>query len=238
MKCKNCGAEYSDKLSKCPYCGTMNRKAAYREFKEKVAGFFDRVLGLKAEAYDSISKMLLLSILRSLILIIVVCALAFGASFMANVNYYEDVKYDRETFNDISWENENLRRLNECFENGDFEAIRKLYVQRRSVVTKWEHYSSYELQTECKKIMSEKEFNQFVLQDIIYFSFFPDYYADPGKLSEEEKEIYEENRAEVLALALKEGYSEEELEEIYENVKDAYGYFSATDLEGYLKEGE
>ena len=51
MICKNCGGQFPDTLAKCPYCGTMNKKGAYRDFRRKVSAVIDRLLNLKEESY-------------------------------------------------------------------------------------------------------------------------------------------------------------------------------------------
>lgn len=116
MKCRNCGAEYSGKLINCPYCGTMNRKAAYRDFGKKVGRLIDKLFGLKTEAYDSVSRMVFVSVLRSLLIIVICLAVGLGLAMLQNVNYYQDVKEDTRRYENILWENENLVELNKAYE--------------------------------------------------------------------------------------------------------------------------
>ncbi len=155
MICKNCGGEFSDDLTKCPYCGTMNRKGAYKDFRKKISNIISRLLGLKAEAYDSVSKMIGISLFRSVIIVIVVCALALGASMLVNVNYYNDAKYDAESYQKILWENENLNKLNEAYERKDYTTVEKLLNERYSVSYSWEHYPAYSLQKAYLNIIED-----------------------------------------------------------------------------------
>lgn len=238
MICKNCGGEFSDELTKCPYCGTMNRKGAYKDFRRKVSNIIDKLLGLKAEAYDSVSKMIGISLLRSLVIVVVVCALALGASMLVNVNYYNDAKYDEESYQKILWENENLSKLNEAYEGKDFKTVEKLLNERYSVSYSWEHYSAYCLEKAYLDIMDDEHFNEYVLEDLIYYCYYPGYFTYSYKLNAEEKAAYEENRAALLKYAAGKGYSESELQQIYEENRDDFGYISASDVRKYMKEGE
>ena len=236
MKCKNCGAEYSNKLVKCPYCGTMNRKAAYKDFKKKVDQIIDRLFGLKTEAYDSVSKMIFISILRSLLIIAICLAIGFGLAMLQNVNYYHDEKEDTVRYENIIWENENLAVLNEAYANRDFATIKKLLDQNYRVVSSWEHYPSYVLQTECEDILNEEYFNEYVLRDILYYLFDPDMIVYGPGMSEEELKIYEADRARILAVAEEHGFNEQELKEIHQAHKDNYGFITSADLSQYIKE--
>ena len=239
MICKNCGGEFSDELVKCPYCGTMNRKGAYKDFRKKISRIIDKLLGLKAEAYDSVTRMIGVSLLRSIIIVAVICALAFcGASLMVNVNYYNDAEYDEEAYQKIIWENENLASLNEAYENRDFTTVEKLLYQRYSVGYSWEHYAAYSLERAYGEIRYEERFNEYALEDLIYFCFYPDYFTSTYDLSKEEKQMYDEYRNDLLEYAKRKGYSESELQQIYEEVRDEYGYMTGSDLKKYLKEGE
>ncbi|MBR3227675.1 MAG: zinc ribbon domain-containing protein [Erysipelotrichaceae bacterium] len=237
MKCKNCGAEYSDDLVKCPYCGTMNRKGAYADFGRKVRDIIDNLFGLKDEAYDSVSKMIFVSILRSLLIILICLGIGFGIGMAQNVNYYQDVRYDEERYEDIVWENENLAALNKAYEEKDFDTFDSLLRQNPNVVYSWEHYSSFELQRVCEEILADDEyFDVFTLEDSLYFLFYPEWYASTYNMSDEELKIYEADRERILGMAEKHGYTEQQLRDIYERHKDNYGYISAADLDEYVKE--
>lgn len=236
MICKNCGGEFPNTLAKCPYCGTMNKKGAYRDFRRKVSAVIDRLLNLKEESYSSVSRMILLSILRSLILIMVCILLAFVASRFYNVNYYNDSRYDKERLEDIEWENENIQKLNDAYEKRDYETIRKLYYENSSIVYKWEHYASFSLLEEYDKLMKNESFSKYDMTNVMYFLYNPDYYGETDRLSKEEYAEYEENRNALIERIEKEGYPEDKLHEIYEKYADSYGYVSLSDIEDALQE--
>ena len=240
MKCKNCGGVFSDELEKCPYCGTMNKRGAYKKYREKIKAIIDRVFGLKAEAYNSISKMIFMSILRGLLMIAICIGLAFVVSRFMNVNYYNDPKYDQEAYEDILWEEENTDALNKAFASNDLETIEKLYYQNTRVVSRWPHYDAFCLRKEYQDTLKDLDasyFASYQLRDILYFLCNPDMFSNTYRWSQEVWDEYEEERQQILSVMQEKGYSEEELAGIYEKHADDYGYLSISELDPYLKEG-
>ena len=234
--CKNCGAVFADALDKCPYCGTMNKKGAYKKFRQKVSAFIDGLLGLREDTHRSISKGIFLSLLRSLVLIAIIVLAAYLFSRTMNVNYYNDREYDEKALEEILWADENFDKLDEAYAKGDYKAIEKLYYQNTRAVSKWSHYSAYCLKYEYKKIKEDTNFDQYDLENVLYFLFYPDYYGRYNGLSEEEKEEYQLMRESLITDMNARGYSEEELNQIYHKCADGYGYLIASDLKEYVKE--
>ena len=75
--CKNCGGSFDSKLSKCPYCSTMNKKGAYRNYRGSVSDIIDQMFGLKFENFETRRKVVFMAILRGLI-IVFVCTIVGG----------------------------------------------------------------------------------------------------------------------------------------------------------------
>ena len=235
VTCKNCGAVYEDTLEKCPYCGTMNKKGSYKKFRDKIADKIDQLLGMKDEVNRSVSASILTSVFRSLILIFIVVFLAFFVSLGTNVNYNNDKEYDLETLEEIEWEEENLGKLEEAFENGDFDTIEKLYAKNSSAVSKWAHYPQFRITSEYQKIMEKDELDVSRLRDILYFLFYPDYFAGYNGMKKIDMEEYELQRESIITMMNQKGYTETKLEEIYRNCSDGYGYLSYSDLSAYME---
>ena len=237
ITCNNCGAVFSESLDKCPYCGTMNKKGAYKKFRKKIYDMIDSMLGLKQEAHRSVTRIIFTSLLRSLVMIAAIILLAFFFSRFANVNYYNDREYDEKALEAILWEDENLEKLDEAYRNDDFETIDKLYYENSSAVSRWSHYPSYALKKEFKKISEEEYFNEYDLADALYFLFYPEYFAGYNGMSKVDMEEYELMRGSLLTMLNQKGLSEAKLEEIYREHCDEYGYLRGAELSGYLKEG-
>lgn len=236
VTCKNCGAVFNETLDKCPYCGTMNKKGSYRSFRLKIFDLIDRMLGLKDEAYKSLSKGILLSLLRGFAMVALIILAAFIVSRFYNVNPYDDKEYDQETLETILWEDENLDKLEEAYRNEDFATIEKLYYENSSVVSSWAHYPDYALKKQFSKI-DGKPIDAYVLRDILYFLFYPEYYTGYDGMKGVNTEDYELMKQSIFTACNQIGLSKAKLEEIYRNHCDTYGYISASDLSQYVKEG-
>ncbi|MBQ6334150.1 MAG: hypothetical protein IJI46_03645 [Erysipelotrichaceae bacterium] len=237
ITCKNCGAVFSDELDKCPYCGTMNKKGAYKKFRQKVSAFIDMMLGLKQETHRSISRGILAAVLRSLIMIAIIVLAAYLFSKTVRVNYYNDKEYDEKALEQIMWVEENYEKLDEAYEKGDYQTIEKLYYQNSGAVTKWHYYPIYALKSAYQDIMDDKYFNEYTLQDVMYFLFYPDHYIGyNGKIGDFYDE-YELLKGSLTTWLNTKGYSVSELEEAYRSKCDSYGYVVASDLKELLKEG-
>ena len=234
--CKNCGAVFDDRLEKCPYCGTMNRRGAYRSFRMTFAGMIDQVLGLRDEVNQSTRRMVLFAFLRSLLLIAVVIGLAFIFAQTAQVNYYSDPKYDQEAYETIVWEDENLEKLEEAYAKNDFKTIRSLYAENSRVVERWSHYADYVLKDKYQNFSEYDRMNTYNLQNVLYFLYFPEYFTYRKGMDSIDTEQYESMRQSLLSKMEEFGYTEAELEKIYKENSDKSGYMNVSDLDAYVKE--
>ena len=237
VKCKNCGSVFDSKLSCCPYCGTMNKRGAYAEFRMKISSLIDSMLGLKEDVEKSVSRIVLSSFLRALIFIAVIVGIAFLFSRTAQVNYYNDPKYDQQAYEEIVWMDENIDKLNQAYESGDYKTIEKLSYQQSHAVRNWSHYASYTLKYAYQKIETEDRFDVYSFQKMLYFIFYPEYITGYNGMSKVDKGEYAEMQDAVIAALEEKGYSHAELEEIYKKCSDSYGYLDSELLKKNMKEG-
>ena len=237
VRCKNCGAVFKAEQSYCPYCGTMNKRGAYAEFRGKVSSVIDSTLGLKEDVYRSISWIILSSLLRSLILIAVIIGIAFAFSRTAQVNYYNDPENDQEAYDEIVWMDENLDRLNKAYESGDYKTIEKLYYQQSQAVRNWSHYPDYTLKSAYEKLEAEERLDVYRLQQMMQFIFLPESYTGYNGMNRVDKNEYAEMREAMISKLESGGYTFSELEEIYAECSDSYGYVDSSLLKKYVKEG-
>ena len=236
VTCKNCGAVFSENLEKCPYCGTMNRKGAYRSFRMTFAGMVDQMLGLKDEVNQTTGKMILSAFLRSLVFIAVIIGIAFGFSRTARINYYSDPEYDQEAYETILWEDENLDKLDEAYAKNDFKTIKSLYAENSKVVHRWPNYANYVLKERYQNIMDYPHFSVYELQNVLYYLYFPDFFTYGHGMENLDAEQYESMRQSLLKMMAEKGYTEQELADIYAKHADSYGYTNISELEAYVKE--
>ena len=237
VRCKNCGAVFRAEQSYCPYCGTMNKRGAYAEFRGKVSSVIDSTLGMKEDVHRSISWIILSSLLRSLILIVVIIGIAFAFSRTAQVNYYNDPENDQEAYEEIVWMDENLDRLNEAYESGDYKTIEKMYYQQPQAVRTWSHYPDYTLKSAYEKLEAEKRLDAYRLQQMMQFIFQPESYTGRNGMNRADQNEYAAMREALIAKLESGGYTYSELEEIYAECSDSYGYVDSSLLKKYVKEG-
>ena len=237
VQCKNCGSVFDGRLAYCPYCGTMHKRGAYAEFRMKISSLIDAMLGLKENVEQSVSRIVLSSLLRSLIFIAVIIGIAFAFSRTAQVNYRNDPKYDQQAYEEITWMNDNLSKLNEAYESGDMKAVEKLYYQQPNAVWNWSRYPSYTLKLAYQKIRGEDRFDAYCFQRMLHFIFKPEIYTGYNGMSRVDEAEYAEMRDDLTAEFETRGYSLSELEEIYEKCADSYGYADPDLLKQYMKEG-
>ena len=234
--CKNCGADFDAKLSYCPYCGTMNKRGAYAEFRGKISSIIDSMLGLKDDVEKSVSRIVLSSLLRSLIFIAVIIGIAFLFSRTAQVNYKNDPKYDQQAYEEIVWMDENLDKLNEAYESGDYKTVNTLYYQQPNAVRKWSRYPAYTLKSAFEELEQEERFDAYRFQKMLHFIFHPDVYTGYNGMSRVDEDEYGEMRDALIAKLEGKGYSADELQKIYEKCADNYGYVNSDLLKEYVKE--
>ena len=237
VRCKNCGADFDGRRSYCPYCGTMNKRGAYAEFRMKVSSIIDSMLGLKDNVEKSVSRIVLSSLLRSLIFIAVIVGIAFLFSRTAQVNYRNDPKYDQQAYEEIVWMDENLDKLNTAYDSGDYKTINTLYYQQPNAVRKWSRYPAYTLKSSFEKLEQEERFDAYHFQQMLHFIFSPEVFTGYNGMNRVDEDEYGEMRNALIAELGDKGYSYAELEEIFEKCADSYGYVDANLLKEYVKEG-
>jgi hypothetical protein len=236
VRCKNCGAVFDAELSSCPYCGTMNKRGAYAEFRKKISSLIDSMLGLKDDVQQSVSRIVLSSMLRGLVFIAAIIGLAFVFAGTARINYYNDEEYDREAYDDIVWMDENLDALNEAYDKGDYKAVEKLYYGNTRAVQKWPRYSTYCLKHAFKNIEQSERFDAYKFQRMLHFIFYPDVFTGYNGMNRVDKDEYEEMRNLLIAELEDRGFSLGELEDIYKKCSNSVGYAELDLLKQYVKE--
>ncbi|MBQ6075706.1 MAG: hypothetical protein IJK86_06065 [Lachnospiraceae bacterium] len=236
VQCKNCGGSFDPKRSSCPYCGTMYKRGAYAEFRSKVSSLIDSMLGLRDDVQESVSRIVLSSLLRAVIFIAVIIGLAFAFSRSAQVNSYNDPEYDQKAYEEIVWMDENLDKLNEAYENGDYKTIEKMYYQQSGAVQKWVHYPSYCLKSAYEKIKQEDRLDTYLFQRMLHFIYNPEAFTGYNGMNRVDRDEYAEMRDALISELESRGYSRVELDEIYEKCANSYGYVDLDLLKQYVKE--
>ena len=94
----------------------------------------------------------------------------------------------------------------------------------------------FALKAHYKEIMEEERFNEYVLSDVLYFLYYPEYFTGYGRVKNIDTQEYELMCEGLYTRMNQEGFSKAKLEEIYKKHADSYGYIHAADLQEYIKE--
>ena len=118
MKCPGCGADYSVRLKKCPYCGRVNETALLREKEKKEKrGLLGR---LRTRTLREAEPEIVLKVLNRIILtLVLIWALILGTVYMAGVisEKKEEAKKASMTME------EHMDNLEELKCSGDYEGL-------------------------------------------------------------------------------------------------------------------
>lgn len=238
VSCKNCGATFPGGKERCPYCNTMTRAGSQKGVRAKISEVINKMLGIRDEAYESLSRMILAACLRSLLIVAAILLLAFGCSQLVDVNYQEDYDYDLRTQQNIEWAEENLDKLEEAYAAGDFKTIELLSYQNYDVVASWQHYPEFELRRVHREVTEAPRFDAYELRQALYFLFNPEYFVGRNRMANMDEDVYKGLRQDVLDRLQQRGYTEQELHDIYDRCVDSHGYLFAGDLEEFVKGGD
>ncbi len=117
MVCKHCGAEFNDTLLQCPYCGSENRAEAKRQKKKILRGYDKEAEQMRADAElypekaaKKITKKLLIiigAVLLIAVLMIVLYLIVSGQQ--AKANHASEKKHEEH--------------LEELFRDGDYTGL-------------------------------------------------------------------------------------------------------------------
>jgi len=123
IKCKNCGAEFDDNLSACPYCGEMNLRGSEKEYMDKLEEVRQDLDKLADDSEEEVGRNI-----KNISRVIITSAIVFIVIALGIValGYYLDNK-SMETNGTpkerLAWQNQYYPVLDELYEKGDFDAI-------------------------------------------------------------------------------------------------------------------
>lgn len=148
IKCPSCGAEFDIHANYCPYCGHANeygQESAYMDHLESIEDDLERMGDyaeneVKKEVGSTLKKVLIPVLTIIGIIIIIAILLSIRSSFVGRSSI-------RKT---MDWQTENLPKLNDMYEAGDFDALAQEMERIHSTnewkvaeIYSWEHYNFY-----------------------------------------------------------------------------------------------
>ena len=144
MVCKSCAAEFTDDLSKCPYCGSMNIKGAEAEYMGKLQDVKEDLGELSELPEQARKKELKKQVKRWGIVaaVILVLAVLLQVWFHWSSSLYIDSPAKERA--DMLWLAEREEELNTLYENNDAEGILEyfyVWCEEENAFSKWEHWN-------------------------------------------------------------------------------------------------
>ncbi|MCR5799915.1 MAG: hypothetical protein K6G69_07560 [Lachnospiraceae bacterium] len=234
IKCKNCGAEFDENLSACPYCGEMNQSGAEKEYMDKLEGVRQDMGELADDSEEEVGRSI-----RSVSRVIIISAIIFIviALSIVGLSYYLDnrsMEANGTPKERLAWQNQYYPVLEDLYEKGDFDAI----MEFRDAHCNDTGFSYYEwpkydiLYTYEMGYLLEKGYermdpnNEYDVTSAIYYVLNYKYSLDKmrTKLSERDLELieaYEEVCDSMIHDKL--GMDDEEFERVRQETDEGYG---------------
>ncbi len=244
MFCSNCGGEYADWALKCPYCGSVNDKGAEKKYMEHMEDLRKNLDQVDEESEADYKKTMSRSVKRISLIVLIIIAAAVVVFITVRVfNNQKNRIEETAKLQENDWEKEEYAKMDELYENGDFEGIltenEKLVSENSKYsLGDWEHYCFiFEFYWEYNDICQAKaqieagSGDSYTLGNGIYGALYLSKFATEeyiGQLQENFKQgyrglsdedvemvrTYQQEAADFLSNSLK--WSEDEINEVYE----------------------
>ena len=245
MICQNCGARFNDDLERCPYCGTMNTKGAFKGYRRRLHKIKDNMAELDDDAYNSLQELIIKSLLKGLGIIAICVALGIALGFIMPRGY-DSEEYEEETYNELLWMEENTVKLDEAYAKRDMEALEDLVYEQDSIGYAWEHYDVFNtwsiedrLLAAAEQIAENKEYyeyNIYPFADALELLYDPEnIFGLDHQFTGDEEQYYQDSINNINEAFLSIGLSNDDTLSIYRECDDTYGVDTER-LESILKE--
>ncbi len=245
-QCANCGANYSYREAKCPYCGTVNEIGAERKYMEHLEDIredLEDIAEIPENVYKEEIKNTGQKIYKPILWAAVILAIIIVGYWYFNV--HSSSSYSKEQ---LLWEQETFPKLDAWYEAGEYDKIQELFANTGDYpLYGWKHYDFMMSYGEYQSVMYYREFLQngdelskadkgFILYDSLYL-IHEDACQDSYKeFTEEEKLLIGEySKAAKQLLSEDIGLDEPQIEALYQAVSED-GYVDYDKCCEYVKE--
>jgi|GEM_PF-6970272 len=178
LECPYCGAVYNIHMMRCPYCDSVNEFGAeedYLDDLEDIRTKLEDADDLSKELYTDTAKRTLGKAVKVLIVIAIILAFIATVVFAAYKSF-EAYQYKKQK-EELAWQRENFVKLDEWYENGDFESVQNfiydMYGRGESHdIWNWEHYQFYQAYSKysyIKQYVEESDTKEHDSYDEAYF---------------------------------------------------------------------
>lgn len=231
MICENCGAKFDDELERCPYCGTMNAKGAFKSYRKKLFGIKDNLRKLDDEAYSSLQELIIKSLLKTFVILLICVAIGVVIGFMLP-RTYSDADYEQRIYDEVVWLAENDAALSEALNNRDYATLEALREENYGAFYEWNHYDIYtligaeeefdEAVTEALEDINSLDYNSFYIADGLCILYNPESIVNVN-FDEEELAIYTDMVNNINEKFLSLGLDAEDTRRLYDECSYEYG---------------
>ncbi|MBQ9120336.1 MAG: hypothetical protein IJY09_09845 [Lachnospiraceae bacterium] len=161
--CNNCGARMDKDAERCPHCHAMNYFGAEKKYMEGLEDIRENLHDLKDEAEEKRKKTVRTTVLVAIVVILVIaipCAmLSLKGEQVADVS---TKSYEEEFIKRLEWEDNYLPKMDEAYEEGDFEGVARIYSEHSSeegsmAYYRWEHSKFMDFYNKYEKVLRYEE---------------------------------------------------------------------------------
>lgn len=124
-KCKECGADFDEHLSECPFCGALNYTGAEEEYLnhlENIKDDLSKMADDSEEAYKNTMKKSTLIIITTLCCLLLAAGLVAGLFLLFRSSHSEPDSSDLQKAQ-MLWRSQYMDTLDEMYAEGDYDGI-------------------------------------------------------------------------------------------------------------------
>lgn len=240
LYCENCNAPIPADAAKCPYCGALNAVGGEKKYMEDLFELKDDVKELQTAPVKAYKEEVRKTgkMIRSTLFAVIIAALCiWGLDLWVHKSFDE-----REPIEDVKaqldWERENYPKLDELYEEKDFDGILEFENQVMDEglysISGWEHYYFI---NEYRRYMSFKGDAAVIVsgnydKDNVYWCIVDAMLLKQDKsyagYTDEELQNIEDYRAETNDFLIDTlGMEQDEIDELYDEccAQDKYGFY-------------
>ncbi len=118
--CRSCGADYSDALSVCPYCGSMNLPAAEAEYMDRLEGIRENMEQLGSQPAADAKKHFHRTRRTVLIIACILAAIIMAHFIFSAVQDRKETEFQKQ---EILWQRDAFPAMEELYLAGDYDGL-------------------------------------------------------------------------------------------------------------------
>ena len=229
--CPNCGAKIENDITKCPYCGYINKEGAEKKYKEDLDEIRENIEETKKEPAKALAKGVKKG--TKVILVTVLAILFLAALFVIELaremkDRPKEFLSAEEQVYASAYKEEVSKQIGEAYDNNDIQKMAEIFDKAYSVdrVNLWgiPHYETAQASSNYYKLkelipsLDKEKTDKKEAEQITYYCFYFYYraYGDDG--AELVDPIREEEIIPLLTDRL--GYSISEMDDLKDKVMD------------------